>query len=53
MTGNVKSCFFIGHHDTGAGIYPMLLAEVERHIRQYNVTEFFVGHYGRFDSLSG
>ena len=48
----MKSCFFIGHHDAKAEVYPALLAEVERHITQYGVTVFFVGHYGNFDRMA-
>lgn len=47
-----KSCFFIGHRDTGSEIYPLLLAEVERHIQEHGVTDFFVGHYGNFDRMA-
>ena len=46
-----KTCFFIGHRDTGSEIYPLLAAEVERHIVEYSVTDFVVGHYGSFDSM--
>lgn len=45
-------CFMIGHRDTPAGIYSHLQYEVERHITQFGVTEFIVGHYGNFDCLS-
>ena len=48
----MKSCFFIGHHDAKAEVYPALLAEVERHITQYGVTAFFVGHYCSFDHMA-
>ena len=48
----MKSCFFIGHHDAKAEVYPALRAEVERHITQYGVTSFFVGHYGSFDHMA-
>lgn len=48
----MKSCFFIGHHDAKAEVYPALRAEVERHITQYGVTSFFVGHYGSFDRMA-
>ena len=48
----MKSCFFIGHHDAKAEVYPALLAEVERHITQYGVTTFFVGHYSSFDHMA-
>jgi len=47
-----KSCFFIGHRDANAEIYPNLLAEVERHVTEYCVTDFFVGHYGSFDRMA-
>lgn len=47
-----KSFFFIGHRDANAEIYPSLLAEVERHIMEYGVTDFFVGHYGSFDRMA-
>ena len=48
----MKSCFFIGHHDAKVEVYPALRAEVERHITQYGVTSFFVGHYGSFDHMA-
>lgn len=48
----MKSCFFIGHHDARAEVYPALSAEVEWHITQYGVTSFFVGHYGSFDRIA-
>ena len=46
------SCFFICHRDSDTEIYPSLLAEVERHVTEYGVTDFFVGHYGRFDRMA-
>lgn len=48
----MKRCFFMGHHDADAEIYSALLAEVERHITEYGVTDFFVGHYGSFDRMA-
>ena len=47
-----KSCFFIGHRDANVNIYPSLLSEVERHVTEYGVTDFFVGHYGSFDRMA-
>lgn len=47
-----KSCFFIGHHDAGAELLPLLAETVERHITAYGVTDFFVGHYGSFDRMA-
>lgn len=49
---NRKSCFFIGHRDTPAAIYPALYAAIEEHILSYGVREFVVGHYGSFDRLA-
>lgn len=48
----LKSCFFIGHHDTGSMVLPVLYDAVEHHIREYSVTSFFVGHYGAFDRMA-
>lgn len=45
------SCFFMGHHDAGEEILPLLIAAVERHITEYQVTDFCVGHYGNFDRM--
>lgn len=47
-----KSCFFIGHRDANTEIYPSLFAEVELHVTEYGVTDFFVGHYGSFDHMA-
>ena len=47
-----KSCFFIGHREAGPEILPALEAAIEKHISEYGVTEFIVGHYGGFDRLS-
>ena len=47
-----KSCFFIGHRDANDEIYPALLTEVERHVTERSVTDFFVGHYGSFDRMA-
>lgn len=47
-----KTGFFIGHCDTGAEVYPLLTVEIEQHIAELDVTEFYVGHYGAFDSMA-
>lgn len=47
-----KSCFLSGHRDANVNIYPSLLSEVERHVTEYGVTDFFVGHYGSFDRMA-
>lgn len=47
-----KRCFFIGHRDVPESILPLLMEEIERHIVAYGVTEFCVGHYGKFDSMA-
>ena len=46
------TCFFIGHRETSDSIFPVLVQAVERHITEYGVTEFVVGHYGNFDRLA-
>ena len=48
----MKSCFFIGHREASEDLYPVLLAEVERHIVRLDVTEFIVGYYGGFDCIA-
>ena len=50
--GTVLSCFFIGHRGAPEALRPLLDAAVERHIIEYGVTEFVVGHYGRFDYMA-
>ena len=50
---NMKTCFFIGHRDALDELLPALIAEVERHVTEYGVEEFVVGHYGNFDALAG
>lgn len=48
----MSTCFFIGHRDAPDSLLPELLAELERHITEYSVTNFVVGRYGRFDALA-
>ena len=48
----MSTCFFIGHRETSDSIFPALVQAVERHITEYGVTEFIVGHYGNFDRLA-
>ena len=48
----MKRCFFIGHREASEEILPVLTRAVERHITEFNVTEFFVGHYGSFDRMA-
>lgn len=47
-----STCFFIGHREAPETLLPLLKEAVERHIVEYGVTDFVVGHYGRFDSLA-
>lgn len=48
---NNKTCFFIGHRHTPRSIKTQLIQTIEKHITEYGVTCFIVGHYGAFDSL--
>ncbi len=45
------TCFFLGHRDAPADIYPALLAAVKRHV-DLGVTTFYVGQYGSFDRMA-
>lgn len=47
---NGKTCFFIGSRHTPSRIQPQLAEAVDKHIIEYGVTSFTVGHYGSFDS---
>ena len=46
-----KSCFFIGHASAPDEIYPNILSTIRQHVVDCGVTHFYVGHYGRFDSM--
>ena len=48
----MASCFFIGHRDAPEKLRPLLDAAIERHITEYGVREFIVGHYGCFDYMA-
>ena len=47
-----KSCFLIGHRTVTDGIRERLNAAIEKHITEYGVAEFLVGHYGAFDRMA-
>jgi len=47
----MKSCFFIGHRSVPDDIRERLDTAIERHIIEYGMTEFLVGHYGAFDRM--
>ena len=47
----IKSCFFIGHREITGNILPKLEREIDRHINELGVNEFFVGNYGEFDRM--
>lgn len=46
-----KTCFFIGNRHAPSDIKGQLSEVVEKHITEYGVTSFTVGHYGGFDSM--
>ena len=48
----MQTCFFIGHREAQDDLYPALYAAVLRHIEAYGVTDYVVGHYGRFDAMA-
>jgi len=45
----VSTCFFIGSRYATSVVRKPLDEAIERHIVDYGVTEFVVGHYGGFD----
>ena len=47
----MKTCFFIGHRNAPESLTPLLDEAIERHITEYGVAEFVVGHYGNFDMM--
>lgn len=47
-----NNCFLIGHREVCVDIFPKLKAAILRHIIEYGVTEFIVGHYGQFDAFA-
>lgn len=47
-----KSCFFIGHADAPESLLSSLTDEIERLIVQEDVSEFFFGNHGQFDSMA-
>ena len=49
---NNKTCFFIGNRRVPSDIREQLTETVEKHIIEFGVTMFIVGHYGGFDSLA-
>ena len=47
-----RVCVFIGHRDAPRAIWGRLLEAVESVIVHFQVTEFYVGGYGQFDSMA-
>lgn len=45
----MNTCFFIGHREAGEELFYALALAVERHISEYGVGEFVVGHYGEYE----
>lgn len=48
---NGKTCFFMGNRHAPSSITEPLTEAIEKHITEYGVTVFIVGHYGNFDSM--
>lgn len=49
---NEKTCFLIGNRHAPYNIKEQLEMVVEKHITEYGVNTFTVGHYGFFDNLA-
>lgn len=45
----MSTCFFIGSRYAASEVRKPLDEAIERHIVEYGVNEFVVGHYGNFD----
>ena len=48
----MKKCFFIGHRECPEELYLEILQAIELCISEYEVCEFIVGQYGKFDYLA-
>jgi len=48
----VKVCTFFGHSDCPESVYPVLKEKIEALIKNENVSCFYAGNNGRFDSLA-
>ena len=51
MDNKEKTCCFFGHREVTHNIKDKLIAIIEKLITEDNVTEFYVGHQGQFDSM--
>ena len=51
MNKSQHSCCFFGHRDAPESIKPKLKEHIIRLIIEYNVTVFYVGNNGSFDSI--
>lgn len=51
MDNKEKTCCFFGHREVIHNIRSRLIAIIEKLITEENVTEFYVGHQGQFDSM--
>lgn len=48
----MKCCTFCGHKDAAETVRPMIREAAENLIVESNVTSFYVGNHGRFDSMA-
>ena len=46
-----KTCCFFGHRDVTHKVKPKLTVIIEKLITEEDVSEFYVGHQGLFDSM--
>ena len=51
MDKTKKTCCFFGHREVTHNIRPKLTAVIEKLITEDDVTEFYIGHQGQFDSM--
>lgn len=48
----MKTCTFFGHRDCPDSVYPILFNTIVDLIKNGNVSRFFVGDHGNFDTLT-
>ena len=51
MDNKEKTCCFFGHREVTHNIKDKLIAIIEKLITEDNVTDFYVGNQGQFDSM--
>ena len=48
----MKSCFLFGHADCPDSMLPRIEQAIEHYYSQHEITDYYIGNRGRFDSLA-